>query len=59
VHYDANLFTPRPPWAALVVLVPVVGAVAVTFLVTKCALEARGLGVPEVMDSIYYQGGGT
>jgi H+/Cl- antiporter ClcA len=38
----------------LVILVPAVGAVAVTFLVTKFAPEARGHGVPEVMDAIYY-----
>ena len=30
---------------------------AVTFLVTKFAPEARGHGVPEVMDAIYYKGG--
>jgi chloride channel protein, CIC family len=40
-----------------VILVPVIGAVAVTFLVTKFAPEARGHGVPEVMDAIYYNGG--
>ncbi|MFL5265344.1 MAG: chloride channel protein [Stellaceae bacterium] len=39
------------------ILVPVIGAVAVTFLVTKFAPEARGHGVPEVMDAIYYNGG--
>ncbi|HTY51038.1 MAG TPA: chloride channel protein [Steroidobacteraceae bacterium] len=54
VRYDANLFTPAGPWGAYVILVPVVGAVAVTFLVTKFAPEAKGHGVPEVMDSIYY-----
>lgn len=57
VRYDANLFTPPSPWGALVILVPVLGAVAVTFLVTKFAPEARGHGVPEVMDAIYYKGG--
>ena len=36
---------------------PVLGAVAVTFLVTNFAPEARGHGVPEVMDAIYYKGG--
>jgi CIC family chloride channel protein len=56
-HYDANLFTPPSPWGALVILVPVVGAFAVTFLVTKFAPEAKGHGVPEVMDAIYYKGG--
>jgi len=57
VHYDANIFTPPSPWGALVILVPVVGALGVTFLVTKFAPEARGHGVPEVMDAIYYKGG--
>src|ERR1700756_5391087 len=57
VRYDANLFTPPSPWGPLVILVPVVGALAVTFLVTKFAPEARGHGVPEVMDAIYYKGG--
>ena len=56
-RYDANVFTPPSPWGAFVILVPVVGAVAVTFLVTKFAPEARGHGVPEVMDAIYYKGG--
>jgi chloride channel protein, CIC family len=57
MHYDANLFTPGSPWGPLVILVPVVGALAVTFLITKFAPEARGHGVPEVMDAIYYNGG--
>ncbi len=57
VRYDANLFTPASPWGPLVILVPVVGALAVTFLITKFAPEARGHGVPEVMDAIYYNGG--
>src|SRR5208282_3867179 len=57
VLYDANLYTPPSPWGSLVVLVPVVGALGVTFLVTKFAPEARGHGVPEVMDAIYYRDG--
>jgi CIC family chloride channel protein len=57
VHYDANLFTPASPWGPLVVLVPVVGSVVVTFLVSNFAPEAKGHGVPEVMDAIYYGGG--
>jgi CIC family chloride channel protein len=56
-HYDANLFTSRSPWGIWVMFVPVVGAFAVTFLVTRFAPEARGHGVPEVMDAIYYKGG--
>ena len=57
VAYDANLFTPLSPWGPLVILVPVVGAVGVTFLVNNFAPEARGHGVPEVMDAIYYNSG--
>jgi chloride channel protein, CIC family len=57
VRYDANLFTPPSPWGPFVILVPVVGALGVTFLVTKFAPEARGHGVPEVMDAIYYKSG--
>jgi chloride channel protein, CIC family len=57
VRYDANLFTPPSPWGAFVILVPVIGAVVVTFLVNNFAPEARGHGVPEVMDAIYYNGG--
>jgi CIC family chloride channel protein len=57
LHYDANLFTAASPWGALVILVPALGALAVTFLVTTFAPEARGHGVPEVMDAIYYKEG--
>ena len=57
IHYDANVFTAPAPWGALVILVPVIGAVGVTFLVTNFAPEAKGHGVPEVMDAIYYKGG--
>ncbi len=56
-RYDANIFTPPSPWGPLVILVPAVGAIGVTFLVSKFAPEARGHGVPEVMDAIYYNGG--
>ena len=55
--YDSSLFTPASPWGALVVLVPVVGAIGVTFIVTNFAPEAKGHGVPEVMDAIYYNRG--
>ncbi len=55
--YDANLFTPASPWGPLVILVPVIGGLGVTFLVTNFAPEAKGHGVPEVMDAVYYQGG--
>jgi chloride channel protein, CIC family len=57
IHYDSSQFTPAHPWGAAVILVPVVGAVIVTFIVSNFAPEAKGHGVPEVMDAIYYKGG--
>ena len=57
VAYDASVFTPPSPWGALVILVPVLGGILVTFLITNFAPEARGHGVPEVMDAIYYKDG--
>lgn len=59
IHYDANdanIFTAPAPWGPLVILVPAL-AVGVTFLVTDFAPEAKGHGVPEVMDAIYYKSG--
>ena len=45
------------PWGAWIILVPIVGAVLVAFLVKTFAPEAKGHGVPEVMDAIYYKRG--
>jgi CIC family chloride channel protein len=55
--YDASLFTPLGPWGAFIIVVPILGGLLVTFLVTNFAPEARGHGVPEVMDAIYYKEG--
>jgi CIC family chloride channel protein len=55
--YDANLYESASRWGAGVILVPVIGGLAVVFLVTKFAPEARGHGVPEVMDAIFYREG--
>jgi len=57
LSYDSSLFTPTNPWGVAVILVPVVGAIIVTFIVSNFAPEAKGHGVPEVMDAIYYKGG--
>ncbi|MGN6665407.1 MAG: chloride channel protein, partial [Trinickia sp.] len=55
--YDASRFTPASPWGVLVIFVPVVGGLLVTWIVENFAPEAKGHGVPEVMDAIYYKGG--
>jgi CIC family chloride channel protein len=57
IEYDANQFTPPGPWGAFVIAVPVAGSFIVTFLVERFAPEARGHGVPEVLDAIYYREG--
>ncbi|HUC63755.1 MAG TPA: chloride channel protein, partial [Alphaproteobacteria bacterium] len=49
--------TPPSPWGLGVILVPVLGGLIVVFLVVNFAPEARGHGVPEVMDAIYYKEG--
>ena len=55
--YDANIFMPPGPWGAWIILAPVIGGIAVTALVTNFAPEAKGHGVPEVMDAIFYREG--
>lgn len=57
VFYDANAHTPASPWGPWVILVPVVGAAGGDLLVQNFAAEAKGHGVPEVMDAIYYNKG--
>ncbi len=52
--YDANVHTPASPWGPFIFLVPVLGSLGVTLLVTRYAPEAKGHGVPEVMDAEYY-----
>jgi CIC family chloride channel protein len=51
VHIDPAFLG---PW---VILVPVVGAVIVTWITRYVAPEARGHGVPEVMNAIHYHDG--
>ncbi|MCB1725053.1 MAG: chloride channel protein [Chromatiaceae bacterium] len=55
--YDANLHTAESAWGWLVVLVPVLGGIAVIWLVKNFAPEAKGHGVPEVMDAIFHKRG--
>ncbi len=55
--YDANIHTVGSPWGIFVILVPILGAIGVVFLVKNFAPEAKGHGVPEVIDAIYYSKG--
>jgi CIC family chloride channel protein len=57
LHYDASIHTALTHWAAAIILIPVIGSVLVTFLVTRFAPEAKGHGVPEVIDAVYYKKG--
>lgn len=57
VEYDANEFTAPSRWGPYIILAPVIGGIIVTFLVSNFAPEAKGHGVPEVMDAIYYKEG--
>jgi len=55
--YDANLHSATSPWGWLIIFVPVIGGLVVVFLVKNFAPEAKGHGVPEVIDAIYYRRG--
>ena len=56
-HYDTSRFTGPSPWGAGIILAPMIGGLIVTFLIVNFAPEARGHGVPEVMDAIFYKKG--
>ena len=55
--YDASAHTPPGPWGPFIILAPVLGALGVAFLVKNFAPEAKGHGVPEVMDAVYNRKG--
>lgn len=57
LSYNALDHTAPSRWGALVILVPVVGALGVVYLVRHFAPEAKGHGVPEVIDAIHFKGG--
>jgi CIC family chloride channel protein len=56
-EYDANVFDPPSPWGPFIILAPVIGGLIVVWLVRNFAPEARGPGVAEVLDAIYYKSG--
>lgn len=55
--YDANLIEDPSPFGVFLFFSPVIGGLIVVFLVEKFAPEAKGHGVPEVMDAIFYKRG--
>ncbi|WP_417844207.1 chloride channel protein [Thalassospira sp.] len=57
LEYDANMLTEPSSWGPLIILVPVLGGMLVVFLVNNFAPEAKGHGVPEVMNAIYFNQG--
>lgn len=55
--YDPTVFIAESPWGPGIILVPMVVAAFVAWLVKTFAPEAKGHGVPEVMDAIHYNDG--
>jgi CIC family chloride channel protein len=55
--YDANISAGPSRFGDFVLLSPVIGGLIVVFLVRRFAPEAKGHGVPEVMDAIFYKRG--
>lgn len=55
--FNANVHPDVSVWGWGLIFVPVIGAILVTWLTQTFAKEARGHGVPEVMNAIYYQDG--
>jgi chloride channel protein, CIC family len=57
VAYDANILEGPSRWGNWVILSPILGGLLVVYLVDRFAPEAKGHGVPEVMDAIFYKRG--
>jgi CIC family chloride channel protein len=55
--YDANVLEGPSGFGDWVILSPVLGGLVVVFLVERFAPEAKGHGVPEVMDAVFYKRG--
>ena len=55
--YNALAHTATSVWGPAVIVVPAVGALAVVFLVRRFAPEAKGHGVPEVIDAVHFKRG--
>ncbi len=57
IAYDANVLEGPSRFGNWVILSPVLGGLVVVYLVERFAPEAKGHGVPEVMDAVFYQRG--
>jgi CIC family chloride channel protein len=57
IGYDANILEGPSRWGNWVFLSPILGGLVVVYLVDRFAPEAKGHGVPEVMDAIFYKRG--
>jgi CIC family chloride channel protein len=55
--YDANIAEAPSRVGDWVFLSPVIGGLLVVYIVKRFAPEAKGHGVPEVMDAVFYQRG--
>ncbi len=56
-RYDANILEGPSRFGDWVFFSPILGGVIVVWLVPTFAPEAKGHGVPEVMDSVFYKDG--
>jgi CIC family chloride channel protein len=57
IWYDANVSEGPSRFGDWVFLSPILGGLVVVFLVQRFAPEAKGHGVPEVMDAVFYKHG--
>jgi len=55
--YDANVTEAPSRFGDFVLLGPIIGGLIVVYLVERFAPEAKGHGVPEVMDAVFYKRG--
>lgn len=53
-NYNTNKHTTASIWSAGIIVMPAIVSLAVTWLIKKFAPEAKGHGVPEVIDAVYY-----
>jgi len=55
--YNPNYYAKKSGLGAGIIFIPVIGAIIVTFLITKFSYDAKGSGIPQVMKSIIIKKG--